>query len=187
MDGTADSEDERTNGTFTKRTTKGRIEKKKSNGRKKIVLSENEETSLSEMSNAPDTDLNDKKKSNERRKVVLSEDEETSLSEFSDSLDTGANSPVDNSDTDKVLTLPPRRGHQRVKNTSPQVIVSPAKAVTPSTLSKNTRAAKKSTPVRSPYFDHGAASSEVEDEGDSDDNVEVVKPRQTTARTRSKK
>ena len=159
MDGAADSEDEETSGSFTKTTKKGRNEKKKSNGR-------------------------DKMKSTGRKKIVLSEDDETSLSELSDSLDSAPNESEDNSETDEVPTLAPQRGNYKVKNTSPQVLVSPAKTITPSTLSKNTRAAKKSTPVRSPYFDH---SAQEEDDGESDDDVEVVKPRQTTARTRSKK
>ena len=173
-DGAADSEDEKANGFVAKST-------KKANG----TLAESIRKVRPPSSSKPST--KEKKKSNGRKKIVLSEDEDTSLSDLSDSLDTDSNESVGNSgesDTDEVPTLPPPRGKARIKTSSPQVIVSPVKTVTPSARFKKTRAAKKSTPVRSPYFDH---SVEEEDDDDSDDDVEVVKPRQTTARTRSKK
>ena len=173
-DGTADSEDEKANRFVAKST-------KKANG----TLAESIRKGRPPSSSKPS--IKEKKESNGRKKIVLSEDEDTSLSDLSDSLDTDSNESVGNSgesDTDEVPTLPPPRGKARVKTSSPQVIVSPVKTVTPSARFKKTSAAKKSTPVRSPYFDH---SVEEEDDDDSDDDVEVVKPRQTTARTRSKK
>jgi hypothetical protein len=64
--------------------------------------------------------------------------------------------------------------------------VSPVKTTTPVSRGKKAGVAKKSTPVRSQYFDH---SDEAEDDIDSEgeeERVEVVKPRRTTARTKGR-
>ena len=113
-----------------------------------------------------------------RKKVIPSEDEESSLSDLSDSVDNDAEDPADDSESD-ATTTPPRS--RKAKPVSPRVIVSPQKNVTPST-NRKTRAAKKATPVRSPYFNH----SDVDNFEESDSEIEVVKPRRTTSRTKAR-
>ena len=128
------------------------------------------------------------KKNSARKKVVESSDE-ASASELSDSSDTPPAEYEDNSSLDELPALPPpgsvNGSTKRNKLTSPQVIISPAKKMsTPSPGGRKPRAAKKATPVKSPYFNH----SDNESDGDSgeDEDDEVVKPRRTTARTKTK-
>ena len=115
-----------------------------------------------------------------RNKVVVSSDsEDSSLSDLPEAQGNDTEDSTDDSDTGAIPTPPQRK---KTRRSSPQVIVSPQKTVTPAARRESTRAAKKATPVRSPYFVH--SDEDEDDEFDSD--VEVVRPRRTTARTQSK-
>ncbi len=118
-----------------------------------------------------------------RQKVVISE-EESSLSDLSDDAASEDDDDTNDDDIDSSRA-PPKNGATK-RRSSPQVLVSPQKRSTPANSGrKSARAANKATPTRSPYFDHDAEDDESSGESESDH--EVVKPRQTTARTRSKR
>ncbi|KAK3679125.1 hypothetical protein LTR37_021421 [Vermiconidia calcicola] len=122
-------------------------------------------------------------KSKKSRRIVESDDDEFSLAEPSDSInDDGESEQEGDGDPSEALdaVVTPRLTSKKAarKAASPQVVITRQKEATPSSVRKrSSRAAKKSTPVRSQYFDHSE-----EDESDN----EVVKPRKTTARTRSR-
>ena len=122
-----------------------------------------------------------------RKPVVMTEDEESSLSDLTDSIDNDSKQVTDGSESDAHSTPPPPP-RRKPNPESPQVVISPQTKVTPNgRLKKITRAAKKVTPVRSPYFDHGnGEQDEDEDVDDSGSAAEVVKPRRTTARTKAR-
>jgi xeroderma pigmentosum group C-complementing protein len=128
------------------------------------------------------------KKNSARKKVVESTDEGSS-SELSEPSDRSPAEEDDDSSSDSPPALPPppsiNRSTMRNKQNSPQAIISPVKKMfTPSTTGRKPRAAKKATPVRSPYFDHSDDEGDGDSGGDEDD--EIVLPRRTTARTRRK-
>ena len=113
------------------------------------------------------------KPSTGKRKAAVRIVEEEEEEESSSLSEPSSNASEDASDVDSDTPLTPPVHNIKAERASPQVIVTPA-----SQSGRPRRAAKK-TPVRSQYFVHS------EDEADSDESEgEVVKPRQTTARTR---
>lgn len=129
-------------------------------------------------------------KSKGRKNIVVSGEEESSLSDLADSEDTESEQSDETSEAE-VAPAPPARGSRKARHSSPQVIISPVKKTPTSARRSKTRSAKKSTPVRSQYFTRKDADDDMdvdedEDEGDEESD-EVVKPRGTTARTRSKR
>jgi xeroderma pigmentosum group C-complementing protein len=77
-------------------------------------------------------------------------------------------------------------GASERRASSPRVVITPHKAKAPAPRGK--RSTRKATPVKSPYFSSQANDDddeeEQEDVEDEESDYEVVKPRQTTARTR---
>jgi xeroderma pigmentosum group C-complementing protein len=154
-DNAADSEDESANDNVMSSTTKGRrhLSKSKPKPRTKNTQS-----------------------TNGRKKIVLSSDSDSSS--LSDATDSDFDvSDVNSDGAADSMPTPPVRGNSRVEKSSPQVVVSPA---------KKARAAKKSTPVRSQYFDHSDEAEDGIDSEGGEEEVEVVKPRRTTARTKGR-
>ena len=123
------------------------------------------------------------------RKTVSSDDnDESSLSDLdissADEVNDSATVPGSATET---TTPSVSAGQSKMRSSSPQVVVTPL----PSSVGGRGRrsAVKKATPVRSPYFDHGNADvdGDEQDEEDEDDDEEVVKPRRTTARTKGRR
>ena len=129
-------------------------------------------------------------RTSKRKAPTPSEESESSLSDLSNSPAADSGEPMEDSESDPAPT-PPRK--KRAKRTSPQVVISPQKKATPQSGAKrSTRAAKKATPVRSPYFVQGDEEDvdvdvDVDEDEDEDEDDEVVKVRRTTARTKGRR
>ena len=118
-----------------------------------------------------------------RQQTIPSEDEEedsSSLSDLSDSSHTDSDQASD-LDSNTKFTLAPSK---KARASSPQVIITPQTA-TSRLGGRKPRLVKKSTPVRSQYFDHGNDGDDDEDE-EAESDGEIIRPRQTTARTRGR-
>ncbi|KAK5167047.1 uncharacterized protein LTR77_007776 [Saxophila tyrrhenica] len=129
------------------------------------------------------------------RKPIASEDEDEGESSLS-SLSSAASA----SDDDESPESPKPQTSTRRRRSSPQVVISPQTPQKPEQHStpakggrrKSTRAAKKATGTRSPYFRRsGEADGEDEgvegEEGEGESEEEVVRTRGTTTRTRGKR
>lgn len=102
-------------------------------------------------------------------------DDESSLSDLTSASD-------QSSGEDMTDQHGPARRSRDKKQASPEVVIAPQR---PGRAPRRSKGTSKSTPVKSQYFDDAAV--EGPDPGsDSSSDVEVVRPRQTTARTRTR-
>jgi xeroderma pigmentosum group C-complementing protein len=125
-----------------------------------------------------------KAKSTRRKTVVSSEEEESSLSNLSSTSED--EDTLSSEATSGNGSVPQLKDLGSLMRRSPQVVISPPKKATPGQGRKPaSRPLTKATPTRSPYFDHSDRTGDDSEDDESD--REVVKPRQTTARTKARR